>query len=229
VRTLDELSLTSATVLGEVPLSSSADTVVETANSVIAVGLASGRTGAVELRAGSTGSRAATVPVGGPVVDLAAGQDGNTLFVLDGGAASKSVTLINVAQQKVAGTVGVDLNTVSVVPDPAEDAVYALGGSCTITEVAVAGKHVLGSFSAGGDSCLDIAISPDGTTAYVLKGTGGVERNVSVVSLSTESVSQVLPAPANTERLVVSEDGTQLYAIVGTPAYGNVQDIALPS
>ena len=43
------------------------------------------------------------------------------------------------------------------------------------------------------------------------------------VNLATESVQQVLPAPANCLQVLVSADGSLLYQLVGTPSYGNIQ------
>jgi hypothetical protein len=36
-------------------------------------------------------------------------------------------------------------------------------------------------------------------------------------------VQQVLPAPANSLQVLVSADGSELYQLVGTTSYGNIQ------
>jgi hypothetical protein len=40
-------------------------------------------------------------------------------------------------------------------------------------------------------------------------------------------VGRALPAPAGCLQVLVSPDGNQLYDVVGTPAYGNVQVFAV--
>lgn len=68
-----------------------------------------------------------------------------------------------------------------------------------------------------------MAVNPIGTGLYALKGQGTV-RNVAVSSISTERVTEVLPAPANSIQLLISHDGS-LYFVVGTSAMGNVQTV----
>ena len=43
------------------------------------------------------------------------------------------------------------------------------------------------------------------------------------VNVATESVRQVLPAAANSVQVLVSADGSELYQLVGTSSYGNIQ------
>ena len=43
------------------------------------------------------------------------------------------------------------------------------------------------------------------------------------VNIATESVRQVLPAPANSLQVLLSADGNELYQLVGTSSYGNIQ------
>jgi hypothetical protein len=59
----------------------------------------------------------------------------------------------------------------------------------------------------------------------VLKGSSSVA-NIAVVSVSTESIRHVLPAPRGCRQVLVSADGRQLYDVVGTASYGNIQVFA---
>ena len=77
-----------------------------------------------------------------------------------------------------------------------------------------------------GDSGRSLALSPDGSTLYVLKN-GLTSANVAVVDLATESVRKVLPAPSNCLQVLVSANGNQLYQVVGSASYGNIQVISL--
>ncbi len=51
----------------------------------------------------------------------------------------------------------------------------------------------------------------------------GQDANVAKVSVATQSVRRVLPAPANSLQVFVSADGSELYQLVGTSSYGNIQ------
>jgi DNA-binding beta-propeller fold protein YncE len=73
-----------------------------------------------------------------------------------------------------------------------------------------------------GNSGHSLALSPDGSTLYVLKN-GSAPTNVAVVDLATQSVRKVLPAPSNCLQVLVSPSGNQLYQVVGTAGYGNIQ------
>jgi hypothetical protein len=46
---------------------------------------------------------------------------------------------------------------------------------------------------------------------------------VAEVNVATEGVQRVLPAPANCLQVLVSADGSQLYQLVGSASYGNIQ------
>jgi DNA-binding beta-propeller fold protein YncE len=133
------------------------------------------------------------------------------------------VTVVNSRNGALEGTVPVPLNTVSVVPDAQGSSVYAVQPSGLVTQIAVACGKVMSSFTVGA-AARSLALSPDGATLYVLKdvGTGA---NVAEVNLATESVQRVLPAPANCLQVLVSADGSQLYQLVGTPTFGNIQVI----
>ena len=47
-----------------------------------------------------------------------------------------------------------------------------------------------------------------------------------MVDVATESVRRVLPALANCLEVLVSASGSQLYEVVGTAGYGNIQIFA---
>jgi hypothetical protein len=43
------------------------------------------------------------------------------------------------------------------------------------------------------------------------------------VNAATGGIIKVLPAPSHCVQLVVSQTGQQLYEVVGSPDYGNIQ------
>jgi DNA-binding beta-propeller fold protein YncE len=110
---------------------------------------------------------------------------------------------------------------VAVVPTPGEHNVYVLEPNGTVSEIAVSTGQVATQFTVG-HSGYSLALSPDGTVLYVLKGRG-VVRNVAEVNLATEAVTRVLPAAADTREIVLAPSGTSLFDVVGTASYGNIQ------
>ena len=225
VKALNELDLSSGNVLGAVPESSAAVSVGQSVSGVLAVGLATATSGAVEIRNGSTGALLSTIPVGAPVRQVAFGSDGTTLYVLNGTATSASVAVVDTQTGNVEGSVGVSLSTVGIAPTPDQTGIWTLQDTGTIVEVATAGTHVVTQFTVG-HSGTDLALSPGGTTLYVLKG-HSYAPNVAVVDLATEQVRRVLPAPADCLAITVAPSGATLYDTVGTPSLGNIQAFPL--
>ena len=224
-RGLFEFSLTSGHTIGSISVSNAAQSVAESLTGMLGVAVGTSHAGALELLNGNTGTVTRTVPIGAPAREVVVGADGATFYVLNGSATSSSVTIVDSADGKVQGTVPVPLNTVSIVPDVQETALYALQPSGHVSQVAIAGGKIITSFPIG-DSGRSLALSPDGSTLYVLKN-DRVSTNVAVVDLATESVRKVLPAPSNCLQVLISASGNQLYQVVGTASYGNIQVVSL--
>lgn len=218
---LFDINLANGSGVGSISVSNAAQSVTESLAGVVGLALGTGRAGALELLNGSTGKVIKVVPLGAPARDVVVGSDGATFYVLNGTPRSASVTVVNSRNGFVQGTIGVPLNTVSVAPDAQGSSVYALQPNGLVSQIAVAGGKIMSTFRVG-SAARSLALSPDGATLYVLKD-AGAGTNVAVVNLATESVGQVLPAPANCLQVLVSADGSEIYQLVGTPTYGNIQ------
>jgi len=224
-RGLFKFSLGSGHALGSISVSNAAQSLAESSTGVLGLAMATSHTGALELLNSNTGTVIRTVPLGAPARAVAVGADGVTFYVLNGSAASSSVTVVDSADGRVQGTIPVPLETVSIAPDVEETTLYALQPSGRVSQISIAGGRIIASFPVG-DSGRSLALSPDGSTLYVLK-TGLASANVAVVDLSTESVRKVLPASSNCLQVLVSAGGNQLYQVVGTAGYGNIQVFSL--
>lgn len=224
---LQLLNLTTGKVTQVVPASASSVAVTQSPSGLVGVGLASGTTGALELRNGASGVPVATVPVGAPVKGVYAGADGTTFYVLNGTATSASVTLVNSQTDKASVSVPVPLDTVAIVVDPSGQDLYALGSNGTLDQIGIGSGTVTASFGVGRDP-VQLAVSSSGSTLYVLKSTAH-GADVGVVDVATESQKRALPAPADSVGLQPSTDGRSLYLIVGTSSIGNIQVFTLPS
>ena len=211
---------------GSVSVSSAARSVAETSSGVIGLALGTERSGALELLNGSTGKVTRAIPLAAPARQVVAGSDGTTFYVLTAWATSASVTVLNSGNGKTEGSVPVPADTVSIAPDVQQTMVYALQANGLVDEISVAGGKIMARFKVTDGEGKSIALSPDGGTLYVLKTSGNVP-NVAVVDVNTESVRRVLPAPSGCLELFVSASGNQLYEVVGTPGYGNIQIFAV--
>jgi len=225
VRTLQAIDLATHSDEGIVAAPASATAIAETVTGLLGVGLGTATTGALQIRNGTTGALVATVAVGAPVRGVAVGDDGVSFYVLDGSATSTSVSVIDASTDKVEGTVPVPLASAAALPNPSQTALWVLQPNGLVDEVALAGGKLTTQFSIG-HSGRALALSPGGSTLYVLKGRGSA-RNVAVVELATESVERVLPAPAGCVGIVLAPSGATLYDLVGTPTVGNIQAFSL--
>jgi len=222
---LFELDSASGQVHGSVSVSSGARSVAESSAGVIGLAIGTSNSGALELRDGRTGRAISTLALPAPARQVAVGSDGTTFYVLSGWHRSASVTIVSSQNGKIHGSVPVPADTVSIVPDIAQASLYVLQQTGLVDEIGISGGKIAAKFMVGGEG-ISIALNPDGSTLYVLKGTDEVA-NIAVVNVATESIRRVWPAPSHCRGLLVSASGSQLYEVVGTPGYGNIQVLAL--
>ena len=220
-RGLYNMELSQKKILGSVSVSGQANTVAESSTGIVALGISTSNGGAVQFRNGTSGALINTVALSGPIVSIAAGSDGTTFYALNGSPTAKAIAIINSKTGKVESTLPAPSDAVSIVPTPSENGIYVLEPNGVISEIATAGGHLTTQFPVG-HSGRDLSIGPNGHTLYVLK-CQGVQRNVAIVNLATESVKSILPAAAGTDSITLSPDGQTLYDVVGTPSYGNIQ------
>jgi DNA-binding beta-propeller fold protein YncE len=221
---LFEFDSASGKMVGSVPVSSAARSVAESAAGVLGLALGTRRGGALKLLDGRTAKVIRTVALPAPARQVVLGSDGTTFYVLTAWPASASVTIVNSRNGKRLGIVPVPANTVSMAPDIQRTSLYVLQSNGLVDAIGVSSGQITARFKVG-DAGRSIALSPDGSTLYVLKGTRLVS-NVAVVDVLTESVRRVLPAPSDCRELLVSATGSQLYEVVGTSGYGNIQVFA---
>jgi DNA-binding beta-propeller fold protein YncE len=200
--------------------------VAQSAVGIIGLALGTDRAGALELLNGRTSKVIGTVRLPAPATEVVLGSDGSTFYVLSGWASTASVTIVNSHNGKILGTIPVPADAVSFVPDVQQAQLYVLGLGGEVTEISIADHQKTASFSIGNEPGRSLAMSPDGSTLYVLKGTDQIA-NVAVVNVATESVHRVLPAPSHCLEVLTSASGSQLYEIVGTADFGNIQILAV--
>lgn len=219
---LFEIDSASGKVVSSISVSGAARSVAESASGVLGLALGTDRAGALKLLDSRTLRATRTVPLPAPAREVVPGSDGATFYVLTGWANSASVTIVDSQNGRIRGTVPVPADAVSVVPDVQQALLYVMERNGNISEISISDRKVGSRFRAGRDPGRSLALSPDGSTLYVLKGTDQVA-NIAVVDVGTESVRRVLPAPSHCLEVLVSATGNQLYEVAGTADYGNIQ------
>jgi DNA-binding beta-propeller fold protein YncE len=221
VKTLHSLNLTGGKLGRSVPVSPNADSIVQSASGILAVGMATATTGAVQFLNGSTAAPLATVPIGAPVSALAVGADASTFYALNGTSSSKSVTVIDSLDNTAVSNIPVPLDTMAIAVDPTQQRLFALEQNGNLVIVAIAGNQILSQYFVGKNP-RQFVLSANGMRMYVLKGGGGVE-NIGVINTALERQLKAMSAPGDAVDLQISSDSSALYTFVGTPKFGNVQ------
>ena len=204
---------------GSLSVTNSARSVAETSSGMLAVALGTSRSGALDLLRAHAGKAWKTVSLPAPAVQVVAA--GTDFYALSAWPSSASVTVVSAGTGKIAGAVPAPKDSVSLTADPQHGLIYVLQRNGLVDDISLHGGSIQSSFSVG-DPGESIAVSPDGTRLYVLKGTTTVS-NIAVVNTATGGILKVLPAPSHCVQLIVSPTGHQLYEVVGSPAYGNIQ------
>lgn len=218
---LFEISSVTGKVKASFSVSDTARSVAESSGGIIALALGGAHAGALELVNSQAKKVVRNVPLPAPARQVVVGGDGTTFYVLTGWATTASVTIVNGQTGHVKAMVPVPSDAVSVVPDNKQATIYALERDGLVDQVGLTKGRILAKFKVG-DTGRSIALSPDGSTLYVLKQLGRIS-NIAVVDAATEAVRRVLPAPGNCIEVMVSPGGGQIYEVVGTPGYGNIQ------
>jgi hypothetical protein len=222
-KTLQRLNLVTGRVMQIVPVGADADSLVESSTGLLAVGYAN-VSGSVEFRNGSSGALLGAVTVDAPVKAIGSGN-GTTFYVLSGTSTESSVNVVSSIGAAEPPSLGVALNTIALAVGPNDDQLYLLESSGSVVDTPLSAKAGQKLASAGffvGRSPVQLALSGDGSTLFVLKGIQS-DMNVGVFNTQTEQQLDVLPAPANSVGVLVSIDVTHIYVLVGTPTLGNLQ------
>lgn len=216
---LENVSTGSISDIVATPLHS--HTVAQAVGGPMGLGEGVGHAGTVEfLRAGSS-KPLGVVAVSGPVTSLVAGADGVTFYALEDVGANRAVAVIDSSALKVTASLPMPSDAVAIAVDPGQSQIFALGSGGLTSIISITTGKVISQFPTGA-SGRALAISPDGSTLYVLDGSPVLE-NVAVVDVATQSIVRYLPAPRYTAAIAASIDNSTLADFVGTPSMGNVQ------
>jgi hypothetical protein len=228
VKALTEIDSKTGAVVASIGVSPSATDLVWLPNGYLALSLATRLTGALVVYNPQTSAIAAQRPLAGPATALAVAPNGSQLYALVKRPGAKSVAVVSGLTMRLLGTVPVDLRAISVAAIGGNGSMLVLDANGEVEQVSLGSFHVLTEFRTG-IGARNMVVSPDGRWLYVVRFLShisklpGVGSNVARVSLATEQVVRVLPAPAHCVALAIAADGKVLYDGVGTLRYGNVQ------
>jgi len=149
VRTIGQVDLTNGKQEQAVGASAGANAVAQSSTGIVALGVGTAKTGAVQLINASTGVLESSVAVGAPAGDVAFGDDGTTLYVLNGTVKSRSVTTVNTTTGKIVATMGLPSDARSIVPDPSQNAIWSVERSGSVQETSLTSDKPMESFSVG--------------------------------------------------------------------------------
>ena len=157
----------------------------------------------------ATGTLVRTVPVGTGPTRVAMTRDGIRAYVTN--ALSDSISVIETGSDTVIATIAVgdEPSYLAVTPDGGSLYVMTAGGAVQVVDTT--SHAVTATIPVGGSG--DIAITPDGTRAYVAAGDVHViDTATNTVVRSFEATTTPLPDVGNNARSVaISPDGTRAY------------------
>jgi hypothetical protein len=191
------VNLATRKIVHSTSVSNAASSIAESSSGLVALGLATPKSGAVQVLGDTRAAVIRTVAMPAPVTAVAPGSDGTTFYVLHKTARAAGVTIFDAQRGLREGSIPVPLDTVAFVSTASQQYIYCLESSGLVSQTSITDGRLTSQFSVAGTG-RSLALSPDTGTLYVLKGIGPV-RNVAVVKLATQSVVKVLPAPADAE------------------------------
>ena len=180
----------------------------------------------------ATGTLIANVSVGFWPSSVVVSPNGATVYVTN--AQSNTMSVINASTRTVTATVPAGISPQGVVISPNGATLYVAGSgnnsnseAGTLTIISTATDAITDTISMGAYAgATAVALTPDGTTAYVANGFSNV---VSVINLATDTVTATLSVGVFPNSLTVTPDGRSVYVANSTGDSISVIDTATNS
>lgn len=216
---LYEQSLSTGTVTDSASISNHAVGISEDTSGMLAVGESTSSTGVVDIINTSSLKLLHKFPVGAPVISIATKQNGESFYVLNGTKKSESVTVIDPKSKMVPKAIAVSLGTLNIAVS--QHTLYCLESNGAVEGISLKTAKPQFQFKAV-QNPLSMVLGPSGGHLYILKE-AGVNRNVSVINLQTESQTRVLPAPKGAVAISINPDGSLIYVGSSVGKSSNIQ------
>jgi hypothetical protein len=202
-----------------------ARSVATSANGIVAVAGGHGPAGTLDLYAVGNGRLQAVVPLAGPALTVVSGAHATSFWVIEQIGSQRVLASFSSTGTPLGGAVPVSSGLTDIAVFPDQSALWGLLANGTIEQITLPTGQVATSFGTG-QAATALALSPSGSTAYVLRSAIAAP-NVAVVNLDTQADTFVYPAPAHSVALVMSADGRKLYVAASSRRFGDIQAIEL--
>jgi hypothetical protein len=215
------ISVLTGKVSAIIPTSLDATSIAFGAQNTVAVGAGTPTSGFVAFFNGITRFQTGVIPTAGPVTAVSAVPHSNNFYAMISTPTAKVIQILNpvlMRLEKPTFPLPSDATSFTVSADGATLVVLKLGGK--VTYISTTTGQITQTFEVGSNP-ISVAVSPDATRLYVLKGIGSL--NVAVIDASTQAVLRAIAAPQNAHALAVTSDGASLVDFVGTYKVGNIQ------
>jgi YVTN family beta-propeller protein len=167
-----------------------------------------------------------TIPVGQSPCGVAVTPDGSKVYVPNRGSDSNSIIVIDTVTQQVESTIPVrqSLRGVAITPDGTKGYAWTRKPTCVwrcgtmsfmrqecddIIVIDTATQRVTATIPVG-QRLQDVAITPDGSQAYVVNGDNA---NVSVIDIARQKVSDTISVGRYPTNVAVIPDGSRVYVV----------------
>jgi hypothetical protein len=218
------LSVTTGKVTEIIPTSINSTSIAFGGMNMIAVGAGTTTSGFVSFYNVSTKVEMGVIATAGPVSAVCPVPNSKNFYAMISTPTSKAVQILNPSLMRLESfSLPLPSDAVSFVASADGGSIVVLKTGGKVTYISTTTGQVTQTFQVGADP-VAVAVNPDATRLYVLKGVETL--NVAVIDTSTEAVLRAMAAPRNTHSIAVTSDGTSLIDFVGTPTIGNIQVFA---
>jgi hypothetical protein len=216
-------------VLGKESVSAHADAIALSANNyTLALGTTGGAYPAVVWYYGITSRFNNAARSTAPVTSLAVNAAGNTIYALRSSASQKSVYALGTANSLgfpylIPGT------PVDIAPATDGHSMLVLQSDGTVGSLSLPAGVYTTSFGTGAPAKA-LALSPDGTTAYVLRSQAATTPTGSIVEVNVAqgTVIKTIATTGDVVDIVLSADGHTLYEAQWGTKDSSIRAIAVP-
>ena len=175
-----------------------------------------------------TATRAVTSTIAGVAVarQIVITPDGSKAYVASYG--SNNVYVINTATDAITATIPVSGSPWGMAISPDGNTVYATRDQGGLFVINTATNTVTQTITAGvSNDSTNVAISPDGLTAYVVNT---ASNNMQLIDLASGAVTQTIsiPTPGDPFGLAFTKDGSKLYVANNLGTGGTLSEFAIP-